>query len=67
MSALIEWVGGFPCRGQEAPQRALGVEFHSGQRAVNARSPRAGTRIISRVPQRSLRLLAQFFNHRRGR
>jgi hypothetical protein len=23
-SAVAEWVGGFPCRGQEAPQRALG-------------------------------------------
>lgn len=23
-SAVAEWVGEFPCRGQEAPQRALG-------------------------------------------
>jgi hypothetical protein len=29
-----EWVGGFPCRGQEAPQRALSGSFDEVGRTV---------------------------------
>src|ERR1700712_2750432 len=29
-----KWVGGIPCRGQEAPQRALGYIFHAPRASV---------------------------------
>ena len=34
--ANAEWVGGFPCRGQEAPQSALEEVFESLRRIVKS-------------------------------
>ena len=36
-SGRADWVGGFPCRGQEAPQRALSGSVDDARRPVKRR------------------------------